>query len=114
MSTRSGPGGGRSDPGLSAIMSERRQLINLTYRLPGSLAEAEDAVQETYARWSAMSRQQQDAIASPGAWLTTAATRISLDLLRSAPHPRLAGSRNPDPHSPAGRHHQGLQAGMGS
>ena len=45
------------DPGLSAIMSERRQLINLAYRLLGSLAEAEDAVQETYARWYAMSRR---------------------------------------------------------
>jgi RNA polymerase sigma factor (sigma-70 family) len=65
-------------------MSERRQLINLAYRLLGSLAEAEDAVQETYARWYAMSRQQQDAIASPGAWLTTVASRICLDLLGSA------------------------------
>jgi RNA polymerase sigma-70 factor (ECF subfamily) len=41
-------------------MSERRQLINLAYRLLGSLAEAEDVVQETYARWYAMSRQQQE------------------------------------------------------
>ena len=65
-------------------MSERRQLINLTYRLLGSLAEAEDAVQETYARWYAMSRQQQDAIESPGAWLTTVASRICLNLLGSA------------------------------
>ena len=65
-------------------MSERRQLINLAYRLLGSLAEAEDAVQETYARWYAMSRQQQDAIESPGAWLTTVASRICLDLLGSA------------------------------
>jgi RNA polymerase sigma-70 factor (ECF subfamily) len=65
-------------------MSERRQLINLTYRLLGSLAEAEDAVQETYARWYAMSRQQQEAIESPGAWLTTVASRICLDLLGSA------------------------------
>jgi RNA polymerase sigma-70 factor (ECF subfamily) len=65
-------------------MSERRQLINLAYRLLGSLAEAEDAVQETYARWYAMSRQQQDAIESPAAWLTTVASRICLDVLGSA------------------------------
>jgi RNA polymerase sigma factor (sigma-70 family) len=84
MSTRSEPGHGRPDPGLSAIMSERRQLINLAYRLLGSLAEAEDAVQATYARWYAMSRRQQEAIESPGAWLTTVASRICLDLLGSA------------------------------
>jgi DNA-directed RNA polymerase specialized sigma24 family protein len=70
MTTPSGPGGGRPDPGLDAIMSERRQLINLTYRLLGSLAEAEDAVQETYARWYALSRPQQDAIETPAACLS--------------------------------------------
>jgi len=84
MITPSGPGRGRPDPGLSAIMGERRQLINLTYRLLGSLAEAEDVVQETYARWYALSREQQDAIESPGAWLTTVASRICLNLLGSA------------------------------
>ena len=84
MTTRSGPEDGRPDPGLSAIISERRQLTNLTYRLLGSLAEAEDAVQETYARWYAMSREQQEAIESPGAWLTTVASRICLNLLGSA------------------------------
>ena len=84
MSTRSGPGDGQPDPGLDAIMSERRQLINLAYRLLGSLAEAEDAVQETYARWYAMSRQQREAVESPGAWLTTVASRVCLDLLGSA------------------------------
>jgi RNA polymerase sigma factor (sigma-70 family) len=84
MTTQSRPGHGGHDPGLTVIMSERRQLINLAYRLLGSLAEAEDAVQETYARWYAMSGQQQDAIESPGAWLTTVASRICLDLLGSA------------------------------
>ncbi|MEV4067258.1 RNA polymerase sigma factor SigJ [Nonomuraea dietziae] len=84
MTTPSGPGDGRLDPGLSAIMSERRQLINLAYRLLGSLADAEDVVQETYARWYAMSRRQQEAIESPGAWLTRVASRICLDLLGSA------------------------------
>src|ERR1700750_2460637 len=84
MTTPSGPGGGGPDPGPPAIMGERRQLINLPYRLLGSLAEAEDAVQETYARWYALSRQQQDAIKTPGAWLTTVASRICLNLLGSA------------------------------
>jgi RNA polymerase sigma factor (sigma-70 family) len=86
MTTQSEPGRGpgRGDPSLSAIMSERRRLINLAYRLLGSLAEAEDAVQETYARWYAMSREQQDAIESPGAWLTRVASRVCLDVLGSA------------------------------
>ncbi|MYS19746.1 RNA polymerase sigma-70 factor, ECF subfamily [Streptomyces sp. DvalAA-14] len=84
MTIRSGPGHSGPDPGLDAIMSERRQLINVAYRLLGSLAEAEDAVQETYARWYAMPPRQRDAIASPGAWLTTVASRVCLNLLGSA------------------------------
>ena len=81
---RSQPGDDRPDPGLTAVMSERRQLINLAYRLLGSLAEAEDAVQETYARWYALSPGQREAIESPGAWLTRVASRICLDVLGSA------------------------------
>lgn len=84
MNTPSEPGQDRPEPGLSAIVDERRHLINLAYRLLGSLAEAEDAVQEAYTRWYAMSRQRQDAVESPGAWLTTVATRICLDMLGSA------------------------------
>jgi DNA-directed RNA polymerase specialized sigma24 family protein len=84
MTTQSEPGDGPLDSSLGAIMSERRQLINLAYRLLGSLADAEDVVQETYARWYAMSRQQRQAIASPGAWLTKVASRIRLDVLGSA------------------------------
>jgi len=99
MTTPSGPGGGRPGPGLEAIMGERRQLINLAYRLLGSLAEAEDAVQEAYARWYAMTAPQRDAIASPGAWLTTVASRICLDLLGSARarRERYVGAWIPEP-----------------
>ena len=104
MSTRSEPGDDRPDPGLSAIMSERRQLINLAYRLMGSLADAEDVVQETYARWYAMSEQQREAVESPGGWLTTVASRICLDLLGSARarRERYVGEWIPEPlHEPA-------------
>lgn len=73
-----------TDPHLPAVISERRQLINLAYRLLGSLAEAEDVVQETYARWYALTERQRGEIAAPGAWMTTVAGRICLDLLGSA------------------------------
>jgi RNA polymerase sigma-70 factor, ECF subfamily len=84
MTTDYGPGGARPDPGLDAVISERRRLVNLAYRLLGSLAEAEDAVQEAYARWYAMPARQRDTIESPGAWLTTVTSRICLNLLGSA------------------------------
>jgi RNA polymerase sigma factor (sigma-70 family) len=99
MSTQSEPGHNQPDQGLSAIMGERRQLINLAYRLLSSLADAEDAVQETYARWYALTPQQQEAIGSPGAWLAKVASRICLDLLRSAParRERYVGEWIPEP-----------------
>lgn len=84
MGERPEPGGGVPDAGLDAVMAERRQLINLAYRLLGSLAEAEDAVQETYARWYALSDEQRQAVESPGAWLTRVAGRVCLDMLGSA------------------------------
>lgn len=79
--TTTGPG---PDGDLAAVMGERRQLINIAYRLLGSLADAEDVVQEAYARWYAMTAPERDAIRSPGAWLTTVASRICLNQLTSA------------------------------
>ncbi|MFJ5225538.1 RNA polymerase sigma factor SigJ [Streptomyces sp. NPDC088400] len=78
---------------------ERPQLINVAYRLLGSLAESEDAVQEAYARWYALPRSRRDEIVSPGAWLTTVTGRICLDVLGSARarRERYVGAWLPDP-----------------
>jgi RNA polymerase sigma-70 factor (ECF subfamily) len=84
MTIQPGPGDDLLDPSLAALMGERRRLINLAYRLLGSLSEAEDVVQETYVRWYGMSRQRQEEVESVGGWLTTVATRICLNLLGSA------------------------------
>lgn len=81
------------------VVGERRQLINVAYRLLGSLAEAEDAVQEAYARWYALPPSRRHEIASPGAWLTTVTGRICLDVLGSsrARRERYVGAWLPDP-----------------
>ncbi|KAA1426151.1 RNA polymerase sigma factor SigJ [Nocardioides antri] len=84
MTTAPSPEEHPPDGSLTALVGERRHLINLAYRLLGSFADAEDVVQETYARWYAMSPGQRDAVESPGAWMTKVASRICLDLLRSA------------------------------
>ncbi|OPG11928.1 RNA polymerase sigma factor SigJ [Microbispora sp. GKU 823] len=81
------------------IAGERRQLINVAYRLLGSLAEAEDAVQEAYARWYALPPSRRKEIVSPGAWLTTVTGRICLDVLGSARarRERYVGAWLPEP-----------------
>ncbi|WP_327176941.1 RNA polymerase sigma factor SigJ [Streptomyces sp. NBC_01335] len=81
------------------VAGERRQLLNIAYRLLGSLAEAEDAVQEAYTRWYALPRARRDEIVSPGAWLTTVTGRVCLDVLGSARarRERYVGSWLPDP-----------------
>ncbi|HWE05870.1 MAG TPA: sigma-70 family RNA polymerase sigma factor [Rhizomicrobium sp.] len=59
----------------------RRRLLGLAYRMLGSMADAEDAVQETYLRWHATDR---DKVSDPRAFLMTTTTRICLDMLTSA------------------------------
>ncbi|MFJ4718012.1 RNA polymerase sigma factor SigJ [Streptomyces luteogriseus] len=58
----------------------RGHLKAVAYRMLGSLAEAEDAVQEA---WLRLSRSDADDIGNLGGWLTTVTGRICLDLLRS-------------------------------
>lgn len=59
----------------------RRRLLGLAYRMLGSMADAEDAVQETYLRWH---RADRDKVTDPRAFLMTTTSRICLDMLTSA------------------------------
>jgi RNA polymerase sigma-70 factor (ECF subfamily) len=66
----------------------RSLLLNIAYRLLGSIADGEDAVQEAYARWYRLSPEQRSAIVSPPAWLVRVVSRVCLDVLGSARHRR--------------------------
>jgi RNA polymerase sigma factor (sigma-70 family) len=58
----------------------RSHLQSVAYRMLGSAAEADDAVQEA---WLRLSRVDADDVQNLGGWLTTVVARISLDMLRS-------------------------------
>lgn len=68
----------------NAVIEERRHLMNLGYRMLGTVADAEDAVQETYARWYRLTDDERAAIDNPQGWLTRVAGRVCLDMLGSA------------------------------
>ncbi len=60
--------------------AERPRLTGLAYRMLGSMADADDVVQDAWLRWDAADR---DDIRNPAAWLTTAVSRLALDRLRT-------------------------------
>jgi RNA polymerase sigma-70 factor (ECF subfamily) len=76
--------------------ANRDRLASLAYRLLGSAADAEDAVQDTFLRWHAADREH---IEVPEAWLTKVVTNLSLDRLRSAKmrRERAVGDWLPEP-----------------
>ncbi|MEU4764369.1 RNA polymerase sigma factor SigJ [Actinosynnema sp. NPDC023794] len=76
--------------------ASRDRLASLAYRLLGSAADAEDAVQDAFLRWQAADR---DHIDVPEAWLTKVVTNLSLDRLRSAKtrRERAVGAWLPEP-----------------
>lgn len=59
---------------------QRGQLQAVAYRMLGSMAEAEDAVQEA---WLRLSRSDADAVNNLGGWLTSVVGRICIDMLRA-------------------------------
>jgi len=76
--------------------ASRNRLASLAYRLLGSAADAEDAVQDAFLHWQAADRQR---IKVPEAWLTKVVTNLCLDRLRSAQarRERAVGAWLPEP-----------------
>lgn len=78
----------------------RPGLLGLAYRILGSRADAEDAVQDSFVKWAGTERAT---IENPSAWLTSICTRRCLDILRSAQRARVdyVGAWLPEPiHTP--------------
>lgn len=59
----------------------RPKLLRVAYRMLGSVADAEDIVQEAFMRWMKADRSE---VREPGAFLTRIVTRLCLDRLKSA------------------------------
>ncbi|MFI6798233.1 sigma-70 family RNA polymerase sigma factor [Streptosporangium canum] len=80
----------------SRFEASRNRLASLAYRLLGSAADAEDAVQDAFLHWQAADRQR---IKVPEAWLTKVVTNLCLDRLRSAQvrRERSVGAWLPEP-----------------
>lgn len=69
------------DDATRSFESARRLLEGIAYRMLGTLADAQDVVQETYLRWMAANH---DDLRDPRAWLVTVCTRLATNSLRSA------------------------------
>ncbi|HEY8003187.1 MAG TPA: RNA polymerase sigma factor SigJ [Phenylobacterium sp.] len=67
-------------PATEAFEAQRPRLMRLAYRMLGSVAEAEDAVQDAWLRWSRAGADVDD----PAAWLVRTTTRLCIDRLRAA------------------------------
>ncbi|EHR60530.1 sigma-70 family RNA polymerase sigma factor [Saccharomonospora cyanea] len=82
-----------------AFSSLRAHLLAVGYRLTGSLADAEDAVQETWLRWAGLPDARREAVRDLRAWCTTVVGRVCLDRLRSAAarRERYVGQWLPEP-----------------
>src|SRR5688500_7605923 len=69
------------DAGLSAFLGARPRLFGIAYRMLGSAAEAEDIVQDVWARWQTTDRSP---VRDPLAFLVAATTRLAINSLHSA------------------------------
>jgi RNA polymerase sigma factor (sigma-70 family) len=84
-----------TDTVAEAFEEQRGRLVAVAYRMLGSHADAEDAVQEA---WLRLSRQDVDGIDNLAGWLTTVVGRICIDALRTRrTHPESAVDELPEP-----------------
>ncbi|CAN5454002.1 RNA polymerase sigma-70 factor [soil metagenome] len=67
------------DDATERFAAARPRLVGVAYRLLGTVADADDVVQEAWLRWQ---RTDHATIDNPDAWLTTVVTRLGLDRLR--------------------------------
>jgi len=67
--------------GLAAFLRARPRLFGIAYRMLGSVADAEDLVQETWTRWQGYDR---GGVRDPQAFLATTTTRLAMNVLQSA------------------------------
>jgi RNA polymerase sigma-70 factor (ECF subfamily) len=74
-----------ADEGTAVFAAERRRLTGIAYRITGSLADADDVLQEAWLRFSkTWNPSAPNQIERPAAWLTTVVGRIALDHLKAA------------------------------
>lgn len=73
-------GSGPHEATAEAFEQQRERLVAVAYRMLGSRADAEDAVQEA---WIRLSRQDEASIDNLAGWLTTVVGRVCIDVLRS-------------------------------
>ncbi|MFI5063113.1 MAG: sigma-70 family RNA polymerase sigma factor [Streptosporangiales bacterium] len=92
MNDDAAPGTGQDAELARVFEQHRRHLRAIAYRMLGSLAEADDAVQETWMRFAAAGT---DGVGNVSGWLTTIVTRACLNVLRA---------RGARPEQPAGMH----------
>jgi RNA polymerase sigma-70 factor (ECF subfamily) len=76
---------GNADAGATAFDALRPKLTRVAYRMLGSVADAEDVLQEAFIRWMKADR---GAVREPEAFLRRVVTRLCLDQLKSARHQR--------------------------
>ncbi len=83
---------------VSEFESLRPHLMSVAYRLTGTVADAEDIVQDAWLRWHRAAQGRKDVV-DLRAWLTTVVSRLGLDRLRSAAHRRetYTGNWLPEP-----------------